>query len=49
MGEKVSLKSKSKDKREREPIKAQPETDKDGGILTSKIAAIVKKIKNKLK
>ena len=29
------------------PVKAQPATDKDGGIFTSKIIAIVQKIREK--
>lgn len=32
---------------DKKPVKAQPITDKDGGIFTSKIVAIVQKIREK--
>lgn len=32
---------------EKPPVKAQPITDKDGGIFTSKIIAIMKKLREK--
>lgn len=32
---------------DRPPVKAQPTTDKDGGIFTSKIIAIMQKIREK--
>lgn len=37
------------DKKEKKPpVKAEPPTDKDGGIFTSKIILIMEKIKHKI-
>ena len=49
MKEAVTLAGKQKDSNEIEPVKAQPRTDNEGGILTAKVAAIVQQIKRKFK
>lgn len=49
MKEAVTLAGKQKDEKEVQPVKAQPTTDKDGGIFTAKAAAIVAMIKSKFK